>query len=409
MSDTEDNEPKRKRERAKRRERGVFERPKDSGVWWVVYFDEHGRRHREKVGPKGLAGEVYRKRKTEIAERRFFPERIRRRDVLLADMIRDYLDREKGRMRSFVNYQRYGRYWADALPGKALRQIIPGDIERYVARRTREGMAPASVNRELTFLRRLFNVAIADGLVDSNPVRAVKFFKENNQRVRFLSDDEETRLQASVGEEQWPLVAVAIHTGLRQSEEFHLRWEHVDFATGILTVPRSKHGGARRVTMNDTVRETLRALPSRLKSPYVFPSATGKTPLDAKNFLHRVFLPALKAARVEGFRWHDLRHTFASRLVMAGVDLRTVQERMGHKTQAMTLRYSHLSPEHQLDAVQRLNRPPTATATATEEHVEKVASEAGGEVVELPAESSEPCWDRTSDPLLKRQMLYRLS
>src|SRR5262249_51819309 len=266
-----------------RRERGVFERPTGSGVWWVVYFDEHGRRHREKVGPKGLAGEVYRKRKTEIAERRYFPERIRRRDVLVADVIRDYLEREKSRMRSFVNYQRYGRYWTDALRGKTLRQVVPGDIERYVARRTREGMAPASVNRELTFVRRLFNVAIADGLVDANPVRAVKFFKENNQRGRFLSEEEETRLMASNGEAHLPRVGVAMHSGVRQGEQFHLRWEHVDFATGILTVPRSKHGGARRVPMNDTVRETLRALPSRLKSPYVFPSATGETALNAKN------------------------------------------------------------------------------------------------------------------------------
>jgi integrase len=78
--------------------------------------------------------------------------------------------------------------------------------------------------------------------------------KENNQRVRFLADEEETRLREAIGEDPWPLVAVAIHTGLRQGEQFHLRWEHVDFATGILTVPRSKHGGARRVPMNDTVR-----------------------------------------------------------------------------------------------------------------------------------------------------------
>jgi integrase len=70
----------------------------------------------------------------------------------------------------------------------------------------------------------------------------------------FLADEEETRLREAIGEDPWPLVAVAIHTGLRQGEQFHLRWEHVDFATGILTVPRSKHGGARRVPMNDTVR-----------------------------------------------------------------------------------------------------------------------------------------------------------
>ena len=131
--------------------------------------------------------------------------------------------------------------------------------------------------------------------------------------------------------------------------------------------------------------------------------------MDAQNFYNRVFVPALERAEVPDFHWHDLRHTFASRLVMAGVDLRTVQELMGHKTQAMTLRYAHLSPEHQLAAVQRLNPPRTATTTATDVEPAKVAIEAGGKLADLPAESNEPCWDRTSDPLLKRQMLYRLS
>jgi site-specific recombinase XerD len=88
--------------------------------------------------------------------------------------------------------------------------------------------------------------------------------------------------------------------------------------------------------------------------------------MDARNYIGRVFLPALKRAGIENFRWHDLRHTFASRLVMAGVDLRTVQELLGHKTQAMTLRYSHLSADHQRDAVQKLNRTPTGTTTGTD-------------------------------------------
>ena len=126
--------------------------------------------------------------------------------------------------------------------------------------------------------------------------------------------------------------------------------------------------------MNDTVREILRALPSRLKGPWVFPSATGETPIDARNYINRVFEPAMEKASIEGFRWHDLRHTFASRLVMAGVDLRTVQELLGHKTQAMTLRYSHLSPGHQLDAVQRLTTRPTATTTATDAATEDLST-----------------------------------
>jgi site-specific recombinase XerD len=109
----------------------------------------------------------------------------------------------------------------------------------------------------------------------------------------------------------------------------------------------------------------MRNLPSRMKSAYVFPSKTGTSALNANNFINRFWNPARKRASLEGLRWHDLRHTFASRLVMAGVDLRTVQELMGHKTITMTLRYAHLSPTHQREAVQRLTQKSTATTTAT--------------------------------------------
>src|SRR5262249_36646299 len=129
-----------------------------------------------------------------------------------------------------------------------------------------------------------------------------------------------------------------------------------------------KSGVDYHVPMSDDLRAVLRALPSRMRSEWVFPSESGDTPLDAKNFLHRVFGPALKEAKITDLRWHDLRHTFASRLGIAGVDARTVQTLMGHKTLAMTERYAHLSPAHKLAAVRRLNRPeseePTATTTA---------------------------------------------
>src|SRR5437773_7348779 len=95
-----------------RRTRGVFERPKGSGIWWVRYRDKHGRLHREKVGPKGLARRVYQKRRTEIAEGRFFPETIKRRDVLVKDYLALFLrDHVKGRVRNAKHYAQYAARW----------------------------------------------------------------------------------------------------------------------------------------------------------------------------------------------------------------------------------------------------------------------------------------------------------
>jgi site-specific recombinase XerD len=344
--------------------RGIFERPRGSGSWWVRYADEQGRIHREKAGPKSLALRLYTRRKAEVAERRFFPERVRRRDVLLADFIRDYLARIQGTLRSYVDLERHGRVWQAALGDRSLRQVVAGDVQRYVAKRLTE-VRPASVNRELAFLKRTYNVAIADGLLETNPVRQVKLLQENNARVRYLTDSEEIRLRAEMRETDWAIVALALHTGLRRGELFALRWDDVDFTTNVLTIPRTKAGRTRHVPMNAAVRAILEALESRGRSPYVLPSAQGSTPRHAHDFVRRVFASALKRAQIDAFRWHDLRHTFASRLVMRGVDLRTVQELLGHADIRMTLRYSHLSPAHLLAAVERLLAAPTGTATCT--------------------------------------------
>jgi integrase len=230
---------------------------------------------------------------------------------------------------------------------------VAGDVQRHIAKRLTE-VRPASVNRELASLKRTYNVAIADGLLETNPVRQVKLLQENNARVRYLTDVEEVRLRAEMRETHWVVVALALNTGLRRGELFALRWDDVDCATNVLTILRTKSGRTRHVPMNAAVRAILGALESRGRSPYVLPSANGARPRDAHNFVGRVFAPALKGAGIEDFRWHDLRHTFASRLVMQGVDLRSVQEFLGHTDIKMILRYSHLSPAHLLAAVERL-------------------------------------------------------
>src|SRR5439155_1892105 len=102
--------------------------------------------------------------------------------------------------------------------------------------------------------------------------------------------------RAALGDVEWTKAAVALNTVFRQSNQFQLRWTDVNFDTGTITVRRSKSGEAYHVPMNDDVRAVLRDLPSRLRSEWVFPSDTGHTPLDAKNYMHRVLNPALKRA-----------------------------------------------------------------------------------------------------------------
>jgi len=333
-----------------KKHRGVYEHPPGSGVWWIHYYAD-GRRHRERVGGKQAAINRYQQRKTEAREGRLpTPQR----NIALDTFVREYLEGERLRLRAYDEYERHGRVWIERFGHCPLRRIIPLDIQTWATRR-REEVEPATVNRELSFLRRVFNVALSNGLIERNPVKSVRFYHEPSGRVRYLGEDEEAKLAAKFSEANWRIIAFAMNTGLRQGEQFGLRWEHVNLTSRVLTIPRSKHGGARHVPLNDTTMAILRALPSRFHGRWVFPSTTGKTPLNATNFRQRTFNPAVRGARIEDFRWHDLRHTFASRLAMNGVDLKTIRELLGHKTLAMTLRYAHLSPSHLHQAVKQLD------------------------------------------------------
>jgi len=396
--------------RADRRVRGVYERPTGSNIWWIRYVDDVGRLHREKVGPKALAISVYQKRKTEIRERRFFPERFKRADITLAAAIDDYMARTRLRLRRTADFDRYARLWKSEIGELPLRQLTAGDIERIAVKRRAE-LSAASVNRELTFIRAVLYKAHGDGRMEAIPfgrgAGKVRLFRESRGRTRYLTDDELERLREAIAEEHWPKIAVAIHTGLRRGNQFRLRWADVNFDTGLICAERPKgQEDPYFVPMNDELRSVLRALPSRMRSPWVFPSETGKTPLDGGNFSKREFKDALVKAGITNFRWHDLRHTFASRLAMKGVPLRTVQALLNHRTLTTTLRYSHLTQDHLLDAVQLLvNSPASDTATDTSPSGAEASNEASAEVIEIHPEINEPSGTRTRDPLLKRQML----
>jgi site-specific recombinase XerD len=346
-----------------RNARGIFEKVPGSGIWWIRFNDAQGRYRREKAGTKGMAIDLYRKRKVQALEGRKLPERLRRATVTFAAIAKDALAYSKvhkagtsyrcdaGRMEVVLGWFR--EYPAESITA----QDIEGQFQK-------QEWAPATANRYRALLSLTYRLAIRNGKVKENPARLVPHRLEDNARIRFLSTEEETALRKAIEAkcpEHLPEFDLALNTGIRLSEQYGLLWENVSIPLRMLTIPRTKNGTMRHVPLNQAAVKALETLRKRLPaSEYVCGGA--REP-------RRWFEPALKDAKVANFSWHCLRHTFASRLVMAGVDIRTVQELLGHKTIAMTVRYCHLAPKHTLAAVERLDAPtetPTDTTTDTE-------------------------------------------
>jgi site-specific recombinase XerD len=347
----------------RRSPRGVFERPKGSGVWWICYHDSNGRKRREKAGTRGMAVKLYQKRKTEALQGKKLPESIRRKQVLLSELLDAAAEHIKGRYRG----QRLGadghdyRYAAlkAALGNRPAEAVTAQEIERALSRLSEDRKwKPASFNRHKAFLSLAWRLGVESGKVQSSPVRLVHRRREDNGRIRWLSADEETKLRAVVEADypaELPALDLALHTGMRMSEQYNLQWNCVDLERRQLTIPRSKHGGIRYIPLDNTALSALLTLRSRGdgNGPVMLCGQSGHGHLagQALKTPKEWFGAACQKAGIADFAWHCLRHTFASRLVMAGVGLRKVQELMGHKTIAMTCRYAHLSPKHQLDAV----------------------------------------------------------
>jgi len=341
------------------KDRGIFER-KDRPGWWVQVF-ANGRARTYRCDTKTQAKALYGRLKAEIREKKFFPEQFAvSKDITLRAWIRRYLDGCSNR--GVGNEERYGRRWSLLLGGHLIRDITTEELRRLQttmrARRLkidalkRQGKKPkgrgwsdATINRHFSFLRHVLMLAMKEGWIHRNPVSGVKFFPEVN-RTRFLTDDELNLLRNVMSHDDWKLVAFAVETGLRQGEQFPLRW--------VLTIPMAKGGKTRHVPLSEGAKQLLRSLDSFMTSAYVFPGIRGTDhPLDARAFERRAYEPALRQTAIQGACWHTLRHTAASRRVMAGVDLVTVKEIMGHRDIETTLRYAHLAPNHLKDGVNR--------------------------------------------------------
>jgi site-specific recombinase XerD len=332
--------------------RGVFEKVRGSGIWWTCYFDGDGRKRREKAGRKSAAIELYRKRKTEAMEGKKLPEKLRARKVSFTELAKDTLEYSRAHKRSFGDDAIRMAKLMDWIGDRSAESVTPQEIERWLS--AKSTLKPATLNRYRALLSLVYRLGMQNGKVKLNPARLVRQRKENNSRIRFLSTEEEQALRKVMLEKylkNLPQLELALHTGLRLGEQYGLTWDCIDFDRRTLTIPLSKNGELRHVPLNDEALSALRAAQECSNDqPYVFLNRYGQRLVSPREW----FDPAVKAAGLNAFTWHCLRHTFASRLVMAGVDLRTVQELMGHKTIQMTVRYAHLAPKHQLAAVQRL-------------------------------------------------------
>ena len=218
----------------------------------------------------------------------------------------------------------------------------------------------ATVNRYLAALSTAISTAINEwGWMEDNILRKVSKLKEPRGRVRYFSDEERERFllacKESHNSDLYVAVILALSTGGRKNEIWGLSWKCVDLKNGFITFEETKNDEPRSVPLTGRALELMmeRSKVPRIDTDLVFPSR-----VDHQNHFdfRRPFQMALKAAQIEDFRWHDLRHCAASYLVMAGVDMRTVAEILGHKTLQMTQRYTHLSPEHLKDAVSKMNR-----------------------------------------------------
>jgi integrase len=332
---------------------GVF---KKGGNYHIDFY--HGStRVREKVGPsKGEAKRALAVRKAEVALGKF--GLLPRTDIptlrALADRYEKVVSEHK-RGRAVERY--YIRMFVNIFGKKKISEITAEEVERFKTYRSRQ-VKPATVNRELTLLKHMFAKAVEWKLILANPIRGVRYLNVPVRMERILELDEEILLLAACERVRShflrAVVIPALNTGMRRGELLSLGWKQIDLIHGSIRILNATtKSSMRSIPMNATVSVLLGDLAKNKTSDLVFPSnrKVGERFLDLK----KGFKKAVQLAGLPKIRFHDLRHTFATRLVQSGVDIITVQHLLGHAKISMTARYAHSPDSSRTAAVKRLD------------------------------------------------------
>jgi integrase len=342
---------------------GLYKR---NTVWWMR-FKYHGQQVRRSTdtSDRRVAEAILAKITVDIVEGRYFEKR-EEQERTFAELMDRYLNEHVRKQMSQRSFRGYTKNLLPFFHGYTLAQITPKLIVAYKAKRYADGVAPATINRELACMKKAFNLAIREWeWCRGNPVARVSMEQERNRRDRWLSTGEEERLLQVAKPWLKDMILFALNTGMRMGEIRELTWEGVDLFRKTVTVFRSKNGERRTIPINSLVLDVLKskAKVRSLKSDYVFPSDTF-TLLDDSH-LRRAFRGAMKLCRIKNFHFHDLRHTFATRLVQSGIDLYKVQCLLGHKSPIMTQRYAHHYPESLREGVEMLEKYRLASTGGT--------------------------------------------
>jgi integrase len=394
-------------------------RPSGVKAWEYRYRNQEGRQRRYVVGRfpglgataarrvvLSLVADVATGADIQVRKRDIRLEGQRKRNNTLETFLSDQYGRWAATHLKTATFQ-ISRIKADfaGWMNKPLVELDTWLVENWRTAQALEGKHPKTINRNLQRLQALLSKAVDWGVLQEHPFGALKPLKtDRTGRVRYLHAPEEIALREALSRREvtlrdarlhfseWraargkpplpprrapyadhlqPIVLIAMNTGLRRSELFHLRWEDIDFEAKWLTVQgvSAKNGQTRRIPLNAEALSIFEAWRKLAKEgePHVFPGVGG----GRLKRVDRAWRRLRKGAELQNFRFHDLRHHFASRLVQSGVPLNTVRELLGHADTTMVLRYAHLSPDHLADAVERVARPNGGQVTSLTRNFER--------------------------------------
>jgi len=331
---------------------------RSGGIWWM-HMRHNGRRIQRSLGTtnKKSAQKIENRIKDEINEGKYF-EKLIGCNKTFSSMMDKFMAEHAPKVspntqKSYSSYLKHlNRFFGET----KLVIIAPKNISEYKAVRYGEGVKPSTVNRELSMLSKAFNIAVKEWeWLKDNPVSKVPKDKENNERDRWLTIDDEERILDNCPERLSEIVIFALNTGLRQDELLSLEWSRVNLSDKTILIQKTKSGKPRTIPLNQITLELLnKKFGEKVRSlqDVVFVNRAGKKMCASK--LRKDFKKVLTNAEIEDFKFHDLRHTFATRLAQKGIDIYKIAKLLGHEDIKMTQRYAHHCPESLRSGVESL-------------------------------------------------------